>query len=133
VFFRSVYKSNLANGWRGDEADDMTGKNDSHKTLEPPVITEPLDGAKPGARFVVKGTATPGSTVRAFSTKDSLNPLFGQHVGPSGDWLTFIDLRQFGFYVVEVAPDGEISPRSPVVTIHLESTAPAPHNDVAEA
>ncbi|QXI10731.1 hypothetical protein [Pseudomonas zeae] len=126
-------KSHLANGWRGEEAADMTVKKDASEALEPPVITSPQNGDRPGARFVVKGTATPGSTVRAYSTKDSLSPLFNQAVGPGGDWSNLIDLRQFGFYVVEVAPNGEVSPRSPVVTIHLASELSAPHNDAVDS
>ncbi|WP_322844595.1 hypothetical protein [Pseudomonas sp. B33.4] len=111
----------------------MSAKKDASEALEPPVITSPQNGDRPGAWFAVKGTATPGSTVRAYSTKDSLNPLFGQAVGPGGYWSNLIDLRQFGFYVVEVTPDGEVSPRSPVVTIHLASELSAPHNDAVES
>jgi hypothetical protein len=132
--FSGPYKKlHLAIGWRGEEADDMTAKKDAPEALEPPVITSPRNGDRPGARFAVKGTATPGSIVRAYSTKNSLSSLFSQAVGPGGDWLNSIDLRQFEFYVVEVAPNGEVSPRSPVVTIHLEADLSARHNDGVES
>ncbi|MDX9670668.1 MULTISPECIES: hypothetical protein [unclassified Pseudomonas] len=107
----------------------MTAKKTARKALEPPVIESPKDGDKPGVRFRVEGTGTPGNFAVAYSTKDPLNQLFGQLISSNGSWLSFLDLSQFGFYVVERSQDGTVSPRSPIVTIHLESTPSAPNGD----
>ena len=107
----------------------MTAEKETHQALEPPVIESPKDGDKPGVRFRVEGTGTPGNFSIAYSTRDPLNPLFGQLISSNGRWNTFLDLSKFGFYVVERSPDGTVSPRSPVVTIHLESTPSAPKGD----
>jgi len=99
----------------------MSTENDTQVKNEPPHVLEPLNGSTPGVFFAVRGTGTPGNIAVCYSTKDSLNPIFGQAIGNTGQWQNHIDLRKFGFYMVEKTKDGTVvSPRSEVVNINLE-------------
>ncbi|QIA05017.1 MULTISPECIES: hypothetical protein [Pseudomonas] len=95
----------------------MSAANSSPVT---PVVDVPQDGSKTGLFVRFEGTGTPGNSVRVYSTKDSLNPLFSQVVSPLGSWLNHQDFSSLSFYAVEVSPDGkDISPPSPIVNISL--------------
>ncbi|NKF28570.1 MULTISPECIES: hypothetical protein [Pseudomonas] len=99
----------------------MTSENDTQIQNEPPRVLEPLDGSAPGVFFIVRGTGTPGNTAVCYSTKDPMNPIFGQSISDTGQWQNHIDLHKFGFYMVEKTKDGTVvSPRSEVVNINLE-------------
>ncbi|WP_150601678.1 hypothetical protein [Pseudomonas fluorescens] len=133
AFFQSVYQRHLANGWRGIEADEMSAKPDALEA-EPPVIDSPKNRDATGIHFSVNGTGTPGNVVVAYSTKDPLNPLFGQLVGDEGNWRTFLDLSRFSFYVVEKTREGKVvSPPSPTVTINLKPVVAAPYGEAPVA
>ncbi|WP_323160719.1 hypothetical protein [Pseudomonas fluorescens] len=95
----------------------MSAANSSPVT---PVVEFPKDGSKTGLFVRFEGKGTPGNTVRVYSTKNSLSPLFSQAVSPSGSWLNHQDFSSLDFYAVEVSADGkDISPPSPIVNISL--------------
>ncbi|WP_434766530.1 hypothetical protein [Pseudomonas triticicola] len=102
-------------------------------TVEPPVIVSPVDKEATGVRFQVKGTGTPGNIVRAYSTDNSLTPLFGQDITDKGEWANSLNFSEFSFYVVETNRQGVIvSPRSPVVTVILGPGVAAPYGKALE-